>query len=73
MKRFFSWTVLAALLIAVGATLPAPAEAARAVPCTDAYEMCLNDSWDKSGWAEYLANLECAAQYAGCISKYLRP
>lgn len=59
------WTIMAALFITMGAALPPPAAAG--VPCTDGYQSCLNDSWDKSGFAELLANLECGARYARCI------
>jgi hypothetical protein len=65
MTRHIRWTFLAALLIAVGVALPPPAAASTS--CTDDYEMCLNDSWDKKGFAELLANLECGARYARCI------
>lgn len=58
-----------ALLAAVAFALPPAAMAS--VSCTDAYEMCLNDSWDKKGFAELLANLECGARYARCIADIL--
>lgn len=66
MTTRFRLLILTALLIAAGVVLPARADAA--VPCTDGYEMCLNDSHDKRGWAELLANLECGAQFARCIA-----
>jgi hypothetical protein len=59
------WTILAALLIAMGAALPAPAAANTS--CTDGYQWCLNDSYDKTGFYEYLANLECGVRFARCI------
>jgi hypothetical protein len=69
MTGLFRWTILTALLIAVGTALPARAVAG--VPCTDGYQGCLNDSFDKKGFAEILANLECGARYARCIIDFI--
>jgi hypothetical protein len=41
--------------------------AANAATCVQIYEKCLNDTWDTSGFARILADLECAAKYAGCV------
>jgi hypothetical protein len=65
----FRWITPLALLIAISAVLPPQADAS--VDCTDAYMTCLNDSWDKKGFAELLANLECGARYARCIKDIL--
>ena len=52
-------------LIAASALTPSLASAAKT--CVETYEQCLNDTWDTSGLTRYLANLECAARYAGCL------
>jgi hypothetical protein len=44
-----------------------PSWASAAKTCVDVYEQCLNDTWDSSGLTRALANLECAARYAGCL------
>jgi hypothetical protein len=51
----------------VGATVLTPSMASAAKTCVEVFEQCLNDSWNTSGLTRYLANLECAARYAGCI------
>lgn len=64
MTGHFRKIVPLALVLAAGVTMPAPADAA---PCTSSYQRCLNDSYSMKGIAEYMANLECGAGYAGCI------
>jgi hypothetical protein len=54
------------MLAALAATTPAAADAAT---CVDVYYKCLNDTWDTSGITRYLADLECAARYVGCVRK----
>lgn len=73
MNGRYRWGILTALLIAVGATLPSPVAASDDLACTEAYEKCLNDSYDKKGFAEYLANLECGARFARCIMDIIIP
>lgn len=59
-------TKLMLLALLVGSSLtPSLASAAKA--CVDVYQQCLNDTWNTSGLARYLADLECAARYAGCL------
>jgi hypothetical protein len=58
--------ILTLILLAGSAALvPQPVAAAE---CTRQYSKCLNDSYDTSGWLRVLADLECGAQYAGCIA-----
>jgi hypothetical protein len=45
----------------------APSLASAAKSCVDVYQECLNDTWNTSGLTRYLADLECAARYAGCL------
>lgn len=59
-------TKLMLLALLVGSSLT-PSLASAAKTCVDVYEQCLNDTWDTSGLSRYLANLECAARYAGCL------
>lgn len=58
-------TAMVLTMIAVAGIAPGLASAATS--CTATYEKCLNDTWDMKGVAQYLANLECGARYAGCI------
>lgn len=69
MTKQFRWTILMALLIAVGAALPS--QAAANTSCGDAYDRCLNDSYDTSGWRRTMADLECGARWARCIKDIL--
>lgn len=59
------------LTLALGAisidTSPAAAES-----CTDGYVQCLNDSWDLDGALQKMADIECAAEYTGCVASKLR-
>ena len=52
-------------MIAIGAIAPSVASAATS--CVAVFEKCLNDTYDTSGLTRYLANLECASRYAGCL------
>jgi hypothetical protein len=56
--------------IAVGTVVFAPQPTA-AQACTEAYEKCLNDTYDKTGVARILADMECMAGYIGCIRQIL--
>jgi hypothetical protein len=56
--------LLAALLVT---TLLAPSTASAAKTCVQIFEECLNDTWNTSGISRVLADLECAARYAGCL------
>ncbi len=55
------------LFCLIAATAVTPTLASAAKTCVDVYEQCLNDTWNTSGLTRYLANLECAARYAGCL------
>lgn len=56
------------MLMALVATITVtPSVASAAKTCVETYEQCLNDTWNTSGLTRYLANLECAARYAGCL------
>jgi hypothetical protein len=61
----FRWIIPMAFLIAVSMVLPP--RAAADVSCTSGYESCLNSSWDKTGFAEYMSNLECGLRLARCL------
>ena len=51
--------------ITAGSLTPSMASAAKT--CTEIYYQCLNDTWNTSGLLRHLADLECAARYAGCL------
>jgi hypothetical protein len=59
--------ILTAGLVAVAAAF-APQPVA-ADTCTDNYEKCLNDTWDKEGVSRFLADIECFAGYVGCVRR----
>lgn len=62
-------TKLAFILAAgVGAVTFVPQQAT-AQTCTRSYQKCLNDTWDTEGATRLLADVECAAVYAGCVRK----
>ncbi len=57
-----------ALALAAGALTFAPGQAA-AADCTKQYVKCLNDSYLYEGSLQHMADLECSAEYAGCVVK----
>lgn len=60
------WILPLAMMVAFGVGAPEKAEAAS---CTRGYEMCLNDTWDTRGFARALADVECFAEYVGCVRR----
>ena len=56
------------LAVAAGALTFAPGQAA-ASDCTQQYVKCLNDTWYYSGFLQEMADLECSAEYAGCVAR----
>lgn len=45
--------------------VPQPVAAA---DCTDQYVKCLNDTHDLTGWVQVMADVECFAEYTGCVA-----
>jgi hypothetical protein len=66
MMNRIRWIMPLALLAVIGFGAP---EKAHAASCTDRYMSCLNDSWHTSGFARMLADVECAAEYVGCVRR----
>ncbi|HEX7049694.1 MAG TPA: hypothetical protein VF188_05730 [Longimicrobiales bacterium] len=60
------WMIPMVLLTLAAGGVPARAEAAS---CTDGYQKCLNDSYDTSGFTRVLADVECLAEYVGCVRR----
>lgn len=58
------------LAVATVAFVPRPA-AALGANCTTGYVKCLNDTYSLSGWLQKLADVECFAEYSGCIALYI--
>jgi hypothetical protein len=56
------------LVVAASALTFAPGPAA-AADCTKQYVKCLNDTWYYTGMLKEMADLECSAEYAGCVAK----
>jgi hypothetical protein len=54
------------LSVAIGA-LTMGADPVSAASCTTQYQQCLNDSWYMRGATQLMADVECAAEYAGCV------
>lgn len=55
-----------ALTVGASALAFAPQEAA-ATECTENYNKCLNDTWQYTGFTQVLADVECFAEYVGCV------
>jgi hypothetical protein len=62
-------TKLLLVLAVASAGVPAAADAAKT--CQDQLNQCLNDSYDTKGFSRFLADVECSAQFAGCIRRLL--
>lgn len=61
---------LVAVLTVVAAAVafaPRPA-AAQEAECTDNYVKCLNDSYHLKGLLQVMADVECFADYVGCVA-----
>lgn len=56
-----------AMVVATVAFAP-PQAAAQEANCTDDYVKCLNDSYQLTGALRLLADVECFADYVGCVS-----
>lgn len=54
------------LMVGASGLAFAPQEAA-ASDCTDGYYGCLNDTWHYTGVAQTMADIECFAEYVGCV------
>lgn len=65
-------TKLIIILAAAVGTVAIGASPASAASCTEQYQKCLNDSWDTEGATRLLADVECAAEYTGCVANKLR-
>lgn len=60
--------LIAVLTLALATAVMAPRPvAAQHADCTDNYVRCLNDSWELSGWLQTMADVECFADYVGCV------
>jgi hypothetical protein len=59
-----------ALTLLLGGMVGVPTEA-RATDCTKGFERCLNDTWDRTGLLRLMADIECTAEYIGCVRRKL--
>ena len=59
---------LIAVLTMVVTTVAFAPRPAAAQDCTDGYVRCLNDSYALEGVLRTLADLECFAEYTGCVA-----
>lgn len=64
MKKLIAVLTLAVAMVGFA---PRPAVALEA-SCTDSYVKCLNDSYDLEGILRTMADLECFAEYTGCVA-----
>lgn len=62
------WILPLAMLVAFGVGAPEKAEASS---CSSAYEQCLNDSWHTEAFTRVLADIDCLAEYVGCVRRKL--
>lgn len=60
--------LIAVLTMVVATVASAPRPAAAAASCTDGYVKCLNDSYQMKGALRLLADIECFADYVGCVA-----
>ena len=65
MKKLIAVLTLAVATVALG---PRPM-AAQSADCTTDYVSCLNDTHHLEGWLQTMADLECFAEYSGCVAK----
>ena len=64
--------LIAVLTLAVMAVPIAPRAAeAEEADCTNQYVACLNDSYHLEGILQSMADLECFAEYTGCVTRKL--
>lgn len=67
MKQLIAVLTLAMATVAMA---PDPAAAVDA-RCTTGYVSCLNDTHNLSGWLQRMADIECFAEYSGCVALYI--
>jgi hypothetical protein len=62
--------LIAVLTLAMATAVMAPRPvAAEDGSCTDNYVKCLNDTWYLTGWLQTMADIECFAEYTGCVKR----
>jgi hypothetical protein len=64
-------TKLMMILAIAGSAVAFVPEPAAAASCTEEYAQCLNDSWALQAALRTLADVECFAEYAGCVRRSL--
>ena len=64
MKKLIAVLTMAVATVAFGPRTAAAQEA----DCTDNYVKCLNDSYELEGALRLLADVECFADYVGCVA-----
>lgn len=69
MTRITRCALAFAFMLGLGAAAPSAgvAQDTSETECTDQYEACLNEAGQKSSPFRELADIECAAEYAGCV------
>lgn len=60
--------LIAVLTMVVATVAFAPRPATAQASCTDGYVKCLNDSYKMKGALRLLADIECFADYVGCVA-----
>lgn len=61
--------LVAVLTVVTAAVALAPRPvAAQEAECTDNYVKCLNDTYNLKGLLQVMADVECFADYVGCVA-----
>ncbi len=58
--------ILGLALVGLVAAAPRPVAAE---DCARGYAQCLNDNWDLTGMLQVLSDVECGAEYVGCVRR----
>ncbi len=58
-------------LVIAGSAMTFVPQPVAAASCTEQYAQCLNDSWGLSPMLRTMADIECFAEYSGCVRRKL--
>ncbi|MEJ2504047.1 MAG: hypothetical protein P8177_12185 [Gemmatimonadota bacterium] len=64
-------TKLILMLAIAGSAVAFVPQPAAAAACTDGYVKCLNDSYYLTGVLQKMSDVDCFAEYVGCVRRSL--